>query len=277
MNDLRIEAVNGIRLATVDRGHGKPLLLVHGFPLDHAMWDAQVEAFRETHRVIAPDLRGFGRSDVTSGKVTMEQLADDLAGLVDALGVDDPVTLCGLSMGGYIAWQFWRKYASRLGGLIVCDTRAAADTPEAAAARRATADQVLAEGPATLADSMIPKLFAEITIKSSPATIEGIRRVILNADPEGIAAAQRGMAQRPDVTQMLAEITCPTLVIVGAQDVISPVDEMRAIAESVPGAGMAVIPDAGHMAPVENPEEVNRVIREFLDEKLTAPGSTTGS
>lgn len=269
-------AVHGTVLATVDRGSGIPLLLVHGFPLDHTMWDAQIEALSDRCRVIAPDLRGFGQSDVTEGTVTMEQLADDLAGLLDVLEVREPVVLCGLSMGGYVAWPFWRRHAARLRGLVLCDTRAAADTPEVAAGRRETAERVLREGPAALAESMIPRLLAPQTAQLRPEVAERLRRVILGGDRRGIAAAARGMAQRPDFTPHLAEIRCPTLVLVGAQDVISTVAEMRGIAERIPGARLVCIEQAGHMAPVERPAELSAAIRAFLDQ-LTGSGTATGS
>ncbi len=269
-------AVCGTVLATVDRGSGMPLLLVHGFPLDHSMWDAQIEALCDRYRVIAPDLRGFGQSDVTEAAVTMEQLADDLAGLLDALEVGEPVVLCGLSMGGYVAWAFWRKHAARLRGLVLCDTRAAADSPEAAAGRRETAERVLREGPAVLADSLLPRLLAPQTLELRPEIADRLRGVILNGDRRGIAAASRGMAERPDATPLLPEIRCPTLLLVGAQDVISPVAEMRGLAEKIPGARLVCIDGAGHMAPVERPAETTALVRAFLDQ-LTESETATGS
>jgi len=262
---MKIQTVNGVRLATVDRGRGTPLLLVHGFPLDHTMWSAQIDALAERCRVIAPDLRGFGRSEVTEGKVSMEQFADDLAALVGALGVDEPVVFCGLSMGGYVAWPFWRRHASRLKALVLCDTRSAADTPEAAADRLAMAERVLAEGPAPLVEAMVPKLFAEATVRARPELIESVRRVMLSTDPEGIAAAARGMAERADAPSMLREIDCPALVLVGRHDVISTVDQMQAIADAIPGARLVEIADAGHMSPMENPFAVNGAMGELLD------------
>lgn len=260
----KIVSVGGVRLAAVDRGSGVPVLFVHGFPLDHSMWDAQVEAVVRGHRAIAPDLRGFGQSEVSDGTVAMEQLADDLAGLLDALGVAQPAVLCGLSMGGYVAFQFWRRHRGRLRALILCDTRAAPDTPEAAANRLQTADRVLREGPGFLVETMLPKLVAPDTLQSRPEVVEPLRRVMMSTDPRGIAAAQRGMAVRPDSMPLLPRIECPTLVIVGQHDAISPVAEMRSIAERIPHARLVTISNAGHMAPVENPTEVNAAIEEFL-------------
>lgn len=256
--------VGDVELALVDRGRGVPLLLVHGFPLDHTMWNAQIDALAEHCRVVAPDLRGFGASQITAGTVTMETFAGDLAGLLDVLGIDEPVVVCGLSMGGYVAWQFWRQYAQRLRGLVLCDTRSAADAPEAAHARLETARRVLREGTAPLADAMMPKLLAPQTPAAQPQVVESLRAMIGRAVPEGIAAALRGMAERPDVTGLLGEIRCPALLIVGRHDAISTVDEMEGIARAIPGARLVEIADAGHMTPMENPAAVNQALRQFV-------------
>ena len=270
---MKTPPVNGSRLAGVDRGSGPPVLFVHGFPLDHSMWDAQIEALSGRYRVIAPDLRGFGQSVFPVGQpspavpghtwpgtaaphtVTMDQFADDLAGLLDSLGVAERVVLCGLSMGGYVAFAFCRKHAARLRGLVLCDTRAEADTPEAAAARLETADRVLRDGPGPLADAMLPKLLAPSTLTGRPEIVARVRGVILGNDPRGIAAALRGMAQRPDSTPLL---------LVGQEDGLSTAASMQALAHQIPDSQFVVIPDAGHLAPLEQPSEATTAIRTFL-------------
>jgi pimeloyl-ACP methyl ester carboxylesterase len=214
--------------------------------------------------VIAPDLRGLGRSPAADGKVTMEQFADDLAALLDGLGIAEPVVFCGLSMGGYIALQFWHKHRARLRGLVLCDTRAAADTPAAAAARLTLADRVLLEGPEPLVEIMLPRLFGAATCRQRPDVVEELQSVMMGTDPRGIAAAARGMAERPDMTGLLGQIACPTLVVVGQHDAISPPAEMRGMAEAIPGAKFVEIPDVGHMSPLENPTAVNAALAEFL-------------
>ncbi len=253
-----------LQLHVTRRGAGPPLLLVHGFPLDHQMWASQIQDLAEDFDVIAPDLRGFGHSDGQGETVTMEQFADDLAQLLDALHVEQPVVFCGLSMGGYVAWQFWRRHRARLAQLILCDTRAIADTPEVAAARRETAQLVLQRGPTVLVDAMITKLFAAQTLRQKRSLVAATIRVIEAAQAAGIAAALRGMAQRVDVTAWLPEIDVPTLVLVGQHDAISNVAEMQRIADTIPGSHFAVIPASGHMAPLEAPIHVNKTIREFL-------------
>jgi pimeloyl-ACP methyl ester carboxylesterase len=257
-------SIQGQEFCVFDEGSGHPLLFVHGFPLDHRMWRKQLARFANSYRVIAPDLRGFGASGGGEGLVTMEQFADDLSAILDTLGVVEPVTFVGLSMGGYIAWQFLRKYRRRLRALVLCDTRAAADSPAAAENRLKVAETVEAEGTDALARAMLPKLFAKRTIETRPELVEQLRQVILDADPKGVAAAQRGMAARPDSTEVLASIDVPTLVVVGEEDQISPVDEMRRIAEAIPISQFAVVARAGHMSPLENPKEFNAILSEFL-------------
>ena len=256
--------INETQIAYVDRGAGHVVLLVHGFPLDHSMWNAQIEAFAEQYRVIAVDLRGFGQSPVVGGTTDMQLMADDLAVLLDRLKIKKPITLAGLSMGGYVAFQFAFKYPDRLRALILCDTRAMGDTPEAAAARRRTAEQVMAEGPQALVDSMMPRLFAESTVEQRPDIVAALRGVMLATERQTVSAVSLGMARRPDVRPRLGEIDCPTLVIVGEHDAISPVDEMRDIAECIPRARFVVIVDSGHMTPMEKPDAFNAVVLKFL-------------
>jgi len=256
--------VSDVELNVVERGSGTPLLLVHGFPLDHSMWRGQLEGLSDICRVIAPDLRGFGQSSVTPGTVTMQQMADDLAALLDALKITEPVVFCGLSMGGYVAWQFAIRHRARLAKLILCDSRAVADSAEAAAGRHKMADRVLAEGPQVVADAMLPKLFAPAGNIRERAWVTETREVILRTQPAGIAAALLGMAERADVTPQLSQIDVPALVICGQHDGISPPAEMREIAGKLPDALYVEIAKAGHMAPLEEPAAVNAAIREFL-------------
>lgn len=270
---MPLVSVGNIPLNVIEQGSGPPLLLVHGFPLDHTMWQGQIDALAQTNRVIAPDLRGFGASRVTEGTLSMEQFADDLNALLDALKIDSPVAFCGLSMGGYIAWQFWRKYRARVGSLILCDTRAVADTAEAAENRRKLADKAIKEGAGVVADGMLPKLFAKRTPDQQPQIVEATRQVMLRTSPQGIAAALRGMAERPDSTGLLATIDVPTLVIVGKEDAISTSDEMRSISASIKGSQFLEVPDAGHMAPLESPDLVSSTIQRFLGHP--SPASTT--
>jgi 3-oxoadipate enol-lactonase len=251
-------------LSYSDQGQGTPLLLVHGFPLDRSMWQGQVAGLADMCRVIVPDLRGFGKSPAHGGNASMEAMADDLALLLDQLAIREPIVLGGLSMGGYVAWQFALRHRPRLAKLILCDTRAIADTAEAAEGRRKTAARVLQEGAGVVAESMLPKLFAPATAKERPEIVAATKEVILRTSPQGIAAALEGMAARMDVTAKLGELDIPALLICGEHDAISPSEEMRGIAARMPRATFVEIKDAGHMAPLEQPEAVNAAIRQFL-------------
>jgi pimeloyl-ACP methyl ester carboxylesterase len=265
---MNTAALSTTRMAYVDRGAGMPVLLVHGFPLDHTMWTAQIAALSRQARVIAPDLRGFGETPLAPGDaergLSMEAYADDLVELLDTIAVREPIVLVGFSMGGYVAWQFVRKYVGRLRALVQCDTRAQADTEEARLGRLKMAENVAAWGSGRVAEIMGPKLFAPSTFEKKPAVVAAVRAVVERTPPAGIAAAQRGMAARPDVTRLLPTIKVPTLVLAGELDMISPPAEMKEIADAIPAAEYVVIPRAGHMTTMEEPDAVNEAFAQFV-------------
>ncbi|MDX1643589.1 MAG: alpha/beta hydrolase [Thermoanaerobaculia bacterium] len=251
-----------------DEGEGRAVVLIHGFPLSRGMWAPQVDALKGSHRVIAPDLRGFGESPprrvATSRVVSMENHADDIARLLDDLGVSSAI-VAGHSMGGYVALAFARRHAERLDGLVLVATRAVADSAEAAAGRRATAERIRAEGRegvAALVEGMVPKLVAPGT--DDPDRLEAVRVFMASATPEGVIGALLGMAERPDSSDLLAEIEAPALVVTGADDTLIPVSESEAMALAIPDAELAVIPGAGHMVSFEHPEEFDGVVRDWL-------------
>lgn len=257
------------KLSFAESGEGRPILLVHGYPLDHTMWSAQISELTRTYRVIAPDLRGFGASplgepDSTTG-ISMDDYADDLARMIEEAVIKEPVVYCGFSMGGYIGWSFIKKYRSKLAALVLCDTRAAADSDDARGKRLETAQQVYDHGSSWIAEQMIPKLFAETTRRERPEIVDRMAEVIRRTDPDSIAAALRGMAHRPDSTPMLSELDLPTLLIVGEEDAITTKDEMTGMAKAIRGAELVVATNAGHMAPVENPAAVTRALDSFLE------------
>lgn len=257
--------IGEVTLNVVIRGEGEPVLLAHGFPLDHSMWEAQINVLAaEGYQVIAPDLRGFGDSDPAQGKTTMAQFADDLSRLLAKLNVTRPVTFCGLSMGGYIAWQFFQRHRTRLARLILCDTRANDDDEKVARGRLVMAAEVERFGVEKVPDTMLPKLLAPIALEKNLAVVESLRATILRQDPAGVAAAQRGMAERQNVVDLLPTIDVPTLVLCGEVDAITPTDVMQAIAADIPGAKYVEIAGAGHMAPMERAVEANTAILDFL-------------
>lgn len=259
-----VQLSDGTKIRVSDTGQGPVILLVHGFPLDHTMWVQQISELQSEFRVIAPDMRGFGESDSVDATLTMDQLAEDLGDLLCQLEIHAPVVLCGLSMGGYVAFRFLEKFRDRLQAVVFCDTRAAADTEEVVQNRLRVAEIVSLKGPGAIVDGMIEKLFAASTISRQPEIVDGTRTVIMNAASVSIAAASRGMAERPDSTEMLKAIDLPTLWICGVDDAITTLEEMRGLAAQTPHGQFVEVANAGHMAPLEAPETVNLAIRDFV-------------
>ncbi len=254
------------RFHYVEKGQGHPVLLVHGFPLDHTMWDEQLDGLADLGRLIAPDLRGFGLSrEASTEGLSIEQFADDLAHLLDALWISEPVVFCGLSMGGYIAFEFWRKHADRVRGLVLCDTRADDDAPETKAARQTMAARVREQGIEAIVEAMQPRMFSPCTSADRPGDVERWKAMVRGCPVDTAAAALLAMGRRRNSTELLPAIDRPTLVVVGADDVTSPPGEMRALAAAVPNSQFAVIPDAGHLTPIENPAAFNRVLGDWLN------------
>jgi pimeloyl-ACP methyl ester carboxylesterase len=252
-------------LAYADEGPGPVVLLLHGFPLSRAMWQEQLTGIGSIYRVVAPDLRGHGNSPVPEGVYTMDAMADDVVELLETLEIAGPVVVGGLSMGGYVALSLVARYPTRVRALMLMDTRAGADTPEAAQGREASAQAVLAaNSPRTVVDAMLPRLFCKMTLEQRPERVEPMRAIMQQISPQGVAGALRGMATRPDRRGDLPKLAVPTLVLVGEEDVIAPPAEAKAMAESIPNARLEVIPHAGHMSPYENPSVVNAAILRFL-------------
>jgi pimeloyl-ACP methyl ester carboxylesterase len=263
-----LEDVNGIRFAYSEGGAGEPVvLLVHGFPFNRSMWDSQIGMLRARGRAVAPDLRGFGASEAgPSGPLTMEQHADDLAALLDHLGVRSPVVFVGLSMGGYVAFAFWRRYRERVRALVLADTRAAEDTPEGRAGRLAMAAQAEElNSPQPAIDGMLTRLFAP-TLPMGAPIVQRVRGMMAGTDPSTIANGQRGMAARPDSMDLLGTIDVPTLVLVGETDAITPVQEAELMASKIAGARLEVLPVVGHLSNLEHPDAFNQALGTFLDD-----------
>lgn len=244
-------------------GQGPAVLFLHAFPLGLAMWDHQAAALEATHQVIRFDDRGFGGSAPGDGLLSMERIADDAAALLDHLGVGQAV-VCGCSMGGYAAFAMVRRHADRVRALVLQDTRAGADVPVARANRSALAQQVLKEGAQAAADAFVPRLLGGSTQQERPQLVEKIRGIILGTSPRGIADALIGLAARADSTPTLREIRVPTLVVVGEEDVLTPPSEAEAMVRAIPGARLALIPKAGHLANLENPAAFNEALLGFL-------------
>jgi 3-oxoadipate enol-lactonase len=256
-----IAHINGINLAYTDQGKGLPVVFLHAFPFNRRMWEAQVKALSDRYRIITIDLRGHGESDAPLWRYTLELFADDVTGLLDHLGIQQTV-LAGLSMGGYLSFAFYRKYPERIKALVLADTRAEADTPEAAVWRFTLAQKVYKEGAKAVADDMGPKLLSP---KAKPALVEQVRAMILSTQISGIVGDLMAMVERPDSTPLLARIAFPTLVLVGQQDVLTTPEENKRIADDIKNARFEIIPKAGHMSNLEQPEAFNQAVAAFLE------------
>jgi pimeloyl-ACP methyl ester carboxylesterase len=253
--------VNGTDLHYVDAGGGpSAVLLLHAFPLHAGMWARQVEALSKHHRVIAPDYRGLGRSGSPPAASTMALLAEDVRALLAHLRLER-VAVAGLSMGGYLAFEVWRQAPGLVRGLALCDTKAGADTAEGAAGREGFAKNALEHGLGWVADQMVPKLLKP---QPDPAAVKEVRHLIAQGSPAGVAAAQRGMAVRPDSFTTLATISVPTLVVVGEEDGLTPPAEAEKLAAGVKGARLVRIPGAGHLPNLENPAAFTEALAGFL-------------
>jgi len=255
--------IAGTEVAYEEAGRGPAVLFLHAFPLGLFMWDAQAEALAASHRVIRFDARGFGATPPGVSLLTMERIAEDGAALLDHLGVGQAV-VAGCSMGGYAAFAFARRHPERLRGLVLQDTRAGADTEEARGNRAALAEKVLREGAGAAVEAFLPRLVGETTHRERPELVARLRERMLLASPRGIADALAGLAARADSGPTLREIRVPTLVVCGAEDVLTPVAESEAIHRGVAGSRLEVIPRAGHLANLEDPEAVTTVLRSFL-------------
>ncbi len=240
-----------------------PVVFIHGFPFSHAMWARQLEAVGRTHRAIAYDLRGHGASDVGDGQYTIEGHVDDLLRLLDHLGLAR-VTLVGLSMGGYIALRTVERAPGRCSALVLCDTRSEADGNEAKLKRAAGAAAVKRDGAAAFAEGFVKAVFAPGTFQARPEAVAAIRLVIRNTQPLAIAGTLIALAGRTDTTASLATIKVPTLVLVGEHDAVTPPEASRSLHAGIPGAELHLVPDAGHLANLENPDFFDAKLLDFL-------------
>lgn len=264
MAQVKRAEVNGLEMAYADEGQGEVILLVHGFPFDHTQWAPQIAAFSGNYRIIAPDLRGHGQSQAPPGPYPMDLFAEDLAALRKHLGVEK-VILGGLSMGGYIAFAFSRKYPERVRALILADTRPQADTPEGAKGREDAARAVEKEGTAGAIERLLPKLLTKQSLESRPEIAAQVQTMMERCSPQGWAAAQRGMAQRPDSTPLLSQISVPTLILVGEEDLLTPPEDSRKMHSLIPGSRLEIIPGAAHVTTLEQPQAFNRILSSFLE------------
>jgi 3-oxoadipate enol-lactonase len=245
-------------------GKGPPVVLLHPFPANHEFWLPAAQALISRYTLILPDLRGHGESGVGEGAATMQKHAADLARVMDDADVGRAV-LVGVSVGGYVIFEFWRRYRGRVAALALCNTKAAADSSEARAGRLQSAAEVLERGTEPFFESMVAKVMGRTVRETRPDLVQGALAMMRKMSAEDVAAVQRGMAERADSVGTLKTINVPALIVTGEEDTLTGIGEAEVLRQNIAGSQLKVIPRAGHYSAWERPEQVGVVLRQFLD------------
>jgi len=256
--------IDDIQLAYDDVGSGPAVVMIHGYPFNRSLWTEQVDALSSKYRVVTPDLRGFGESDNSEGPATMNRMAQDVATLMDQLGIDQAV-IAGLSMGGYVTLAFCKQFPERVKALVLADTRAQSDSEEAKQTRSQQAEKATTEGMAGIADAMLPKLLTPETVSKRPEVVKRVRDMMLKTKPQGAAGALLGMAQREDLSEFISTIGVPTMIVVGREDAITPVADSEKMKSKIATSHLVVIENAGHVSNLEQTEQFNFALLKFLE------------
>ncbi len=245
-------------------GSGPDVVLLHPFPLNHNFWPAIAGQLSTRYRRIMPDLRAHGESELGEGPATMQKMAADLAALCREERVGKAFFV-GVSIGGYLLFEFWRQHREQVAALVLANTRASAETPESRTNRLQSAEKVLREGTTGFIEDMLLRLTSPVTQSNRPDIVDAARRMMQKMSPQDIAGVQQGMADRPDSISTLKAINVPTLIIAGEDDSV-PLSEAELMRQQIPGSRLQVIPRAGHYAALEQPEEFDRTLRSFFDQ-----------
>lgn len=264
MHTLSFVGSHGNLISVTTAGTGMPLMLLHGFPLDHRQWLPQLQQLSSEYRLIAPDLRGFGSSSLPEQPYTMADLADDVEQVRQHLAGGEAIVLCGLSMGGYVAFEYWRRYPHHLRGLVLTNTKPQADTPEARSGREEMCQQARQSGSWSAVSSMLPKLLAAEHLEAGNPVLQATEQMLRASSVSAICAAQQALANRQDFIASLPAIQLPTLVITGASDPIAPPEATRKWAAVMPHSECQVVPSTAHLTPLEAPDTFNLILREYL-------------
>ncbi len=246
------------------QGTGPPVVLLHPFPAHHELWLPAAQVLVSRYQVILPDLRGHGDSAVGEGPATMEKHATDLARVLDHAEVGR-APFAGVSIGGYVLFEFWRRYRGRVAALALFNTKAPPDSPEAKASRLQAAADVLERGAGPFFESMVPKLLGKTTRESRPDLVEGALRMMRKMSPEDVAQVQRGMAERTDSVPDLKTINVPALIVTGDEDILTGPPEADLMRQNIPHSEMKIIRRAGHYSPWEQPAQAGQLLRQFFD------------
>ena len=245
-------------------GSGSPIVLLHPFPVHHEFWLPAAQALSNRYQLILPDLRGHGESDAGEGPATMAKHASDIARILDHAELGR-VPFAGVSIGGYVLFEFWRRYRGRVAALALINTKAPADSPESKAARLQAANDVVDRGTEPFFESMVPKLLGETTRKGRPDLVDGALRMMRKMSASDVAQVQRGMAERLDSVADLKTINVPTLLMTGDEDILTGPPEAELMRQNIAGSELKVIRHAGHYSPWEQAAEVGKLLRQFFD------------
>ena len=245
-------------------GDGPPVVLLHPFPVHHQFWLPAAQSLLTRYRLILPDLRGHGESGLGEGPATVAKHATDIARVIDDAGIGH-AAFAGVSIGGYALFEFLRRSRDRVSALVLCNTKAQADSSEARNARLKSATEVIERGTEPFFESMVPKLLGDTTRNTRPDLVDGALRMMRKMSAEDVAMVQRGMVERPDSVAMLKTISVPTLLVTGEEDVLSGMAEAELMRQNIAGSHVKIIPKAGHYAAWEQSKEVGEVLREFFD------------
>ena len=252
------------RIAYEAIGHGPPVVLLHPFPAHHELWLPASQSLTSRYRIILPDLRGHGESEVGEGPATMEKHSSEMTRVLDECGVGRAI-FNGVSIGGYVLFEFWRRFRNRVAGIVIVDSRPQADTPEGRSNRFKAAEDVMQRGSEPFLDSLIPKLFGRTTVETRPDLIDLARPMMKKMSPQAIAQVQQGMAERPNSIPTLKTIDVPTLILIGEEDMLATIADGELMRQHMPNSDLKIIARAGHFSPWEQPEEVGRLLRQFAD------------
>jgi pimeloyl-ACP methyl ester carboxylesterase len=265
---MKRAALRGIEMAYDDVGRGPAVVLLHGYPFNRGMWREQADFLSDRYRVITPDLRGLGETPPAGETATtMDEMARDVAALLEQLEIQRAV-IGGLSMGGYVALSFYRRFPLYCRALILADTRPQADTDESRRNRAEQAQTILRDGTAAITDGFLPKVLTPATLSERPGSVARVREMINSTNPQGAAAALHGMAARQDQTDLLPRILAPTLIIVGSEDKLTTTQDAELMHREIRGSHLEIIGGASHLSNIEQPAQFNRALADFLQALL---------
>ncbi|HWF57750.1 MAG TPA: alpha/beta fold hydrolase [Candidatus Dormibacteraeota bacterium] len=250
-----------------DSGAGPALLLLHAFPLDASQWDGQVAALSDRYRCLRPDFWGCGTSPPPPGTVSVDSYARDVLGALDGLGIDQ-FSVCGGSMGGYVAFALLRQARDRVRSLVLANTRATADSSDGRAARRAMAEEVRSGGVEAIVEPTTARMLCS-RCRDEVHIADPVRGRIRRCTTAGVVAALTAMAERPDSSELLGGLDIPTLVVLGSADPVVPVEEARAVAAAIRGAALEEFSGSAHLTNLEQPARFSQVVGDFLDAQVT--------